>query len=115
MRLLSRGYQLRGLRWSTASTPISCATGSRYAVGGRRQEAGNVLTVVPSCAASAFIPVVETAPIARPPATMGRPTSPRVRVKTSLPNGVQLELEGVDAQALSAMIEALGRCDVPAG
>jgi transposase len=46
---------------------------------------------------------------------MGRPTSPRVRVKASLPNGVQLELEGVDAQALSAMIEALGRCDVPAG
>lgn len=80
----------------------------------RRQETGNALTVLPSCAASAFIPVVEAASITRPPATTGRPTLPRVRVKPSLPNGVRLELEGVDAQALSAMIEALGRCDVPA-
>lgn len=77
-----------------------------------RQDA---LTVLPICAASTFIPVVEAAPIARPPATTGRPTSPRVRLKASLPNGVRLELEGADAQALSAMIEALGRCDVPAG
>ena len=80
----------------------------------RRQEVGNALTVLPSCAASAFIPVVEAASITRPPATTGRPTLPRVRVKASLPNGVRLELEGVGAQALSAMIEALGRCDVPA-
>jgi transposase len=81
----------------------------------RRREAGNALTVVPSCAASACIPVVETAPIARPPATMSGPTSPRARLKASLPNGVRLELEGVDAEALSATIEALGRCNVPAG
>ncbi|QPC95815.1 transposase [Mesorhizobium sp. INR15] len=79
------------------------------------QRAENALTVLPACAASTFIPVVEAAPIARPPATTGRPTSPRVRLKASLPNGVRLELEGADAQALSAMIEALGRCDVPAG
>lgn len=79
------------------------------------QRAENALTVLPTCAASTFIPVVEAAPIARPPATTGRPTSPRVRLKASLPNGVRLELEGADAQALSAMIEALGRCDVPAG
>jgi len=36
-------------------------------------------------------------------------------LKASLPNGVRLELEGADAQVLSAMIEALGRYDVPAG
>jgi transposase len=30
-----------------------------------------------------------------------------------MPNGVTLALEGGDAQLLSAMIEALGRCDVP--
>jgi transposase len=32
-----------------------------------------------------------------------------------MPNGVTLALEGGDAQLLSAMIEALGRCDVPTG
>jgi transposase len=32
-----------------------------------------------------------------------------------MPNGVTLSLEGGDARLLSAMIEALGRCDVPAG
>lgn len=81
----------------------------------RRQEVGNGLTVVPSCAASAFVPVVEAAPIARPPATTARSTLPQVRLKASLPNGVRLELEGADAEALSATIEALGRCDVPTG
>jgi len=37
------------------------------------------------------------------------------RLKALMPNGVTLTLEGGDAQLLSAMIEALGRCDVPAG
>ncbi|MHC2289573.1 hypothetical protein [Bradyrhizobium barranii] len=37
------------------------------------------------------------------------------RLTASMPNGVTLSLEGGDAQLLSAVIEALGRCDVPAG
>jgi transposase len=73
------------------------------------------LPVMPRGAASVFVPVVEAAPMARPSATPARPPSARVRVKASLPNGVRLELEDADAQVLSAMIEALGRCDVPAG
>ena len=32
----------------------------------------------------------------------------------ALPNGVRLELDDADAQVLAAMIEALGRCHVPA-
>lgn len=81
----------------------------------RRQEAENALTVTPSDAPSAFIPVVETAPIARPQVTPARSTLPQMRLKASLPNGVRLELEDADTQVLSAMIEALGRYDVPAG
>jgi transposase len=80
-----------------------------------RKATEKALPVMRSCAPSAFVPVVETAPIARLPATSARPPSARVRVKASLPNGVRLELEDADAQVLSAMIEALGRCDVPAG
>jgi transposase len=38
-----------------------------------------------------------------------------MRLIASLPNGVRLELEDVDERALSAMIEVLGRCNVPAG
>lgn len=37
------------------------------------------------------------------------------RLTASMPNGVTLSLEGGDAQLLSAVIEALGRCDVPTG
>lgn len=37
------------------------------------------------------------------------------RLTASMPNGVKLSLEGGDAQLLSAVIEALGRCDVPTG
>ncbi|MEF0864587.1 IS66 family insertion sequence element accessory protein TnpB, partial [Rhizobium sp. BR 318] len=66
-------------------------------------------------APSAFVPVVEAAPTARPPAMSARPTSTGVRLKARLPNGVRLELEDADAEALSVMIEALGRCYVPAG
>lgn len=56
------------------------------------------------CAPSAFVPVVETAPMARLPALSVRPPAARVRVTASLPNGVRLELEDADAQVLSAMI-----------
>ena len=80
-----------------------------------RKATGQALTVMPSPAPAAFIPVVEAAPVARPPASPSQPPSPRVRLKASLPNGVRLELDGADAQALSVMIEALGRCNVPAG
>ncbi|AVA23882.1 MULTISPECIES: transposase [unclassified Rhizobium] len=79
----------------------------------QRRQAEKALTVMP-CAPSAFVPVVAASPTGRPPAPSA-PTSPRMRLKASLPNGVRLELEDADAQALSAMIEALGRCDVPAG
>jgi P-type E1-E2 ATPase len=44
-----------------------------------------------------------------------RPSSAGMRVMASLPNGVRLELEDVDERALFAMIEVLGRCNVPAG
>ena len=37
------------------------------------------------------------------------------RLTASMPNGVTLSLEGGDAQLLSVVIEALGRCDVPTG
>lgn len=37
------------------------------------------------------------------------------RLTASMPNGVTLSLEGGDAQLVSAVIEALGRCDVPTG
>jgi len=81
----------------------------------RRQASEKELTVLPNSVPPAFVPVVAAAPIARPPAPSARPTSPRVRLRASLPNGVRLELEDADVEALSAMIEALGRCDVPAG
>ena len=80
----------------------------------QRQQAENALTAMP-CAPPAFVPVVAVSPTARPPAPSARPTSPRMRLKATLPNGVRLELEDADAELLSAMIQALGRCDVPAG
>ena len=81
-----------------------------------RKATGQALTVMPSRAPAAFVPVVAASPIAQPPpASPSRPSSPRVRLKASLPNGVRLELEDADEQALSVMIEALGRCHVPAG
>ena len=81
----------------------------------RRQTTEKELTVMPNSAPLAFVPVVAVSPTARPPAPSARPTSPRARLRASLPNGVRLELEDADVEALSAMIEALGRCDVPAG
>jgi len=81
----------------------------------RDREAAKALTALASSAPSAFVPVVEAAPVLQRPARSVRTASARVRLKASLPNGVRLELEGADARALSAMIQALGRCDVPAG
>jgi transposase len=79
------------------------------------REATETAAVMPSCAPSAFVPVVEAAPMARLPAPSARLPAARVRVTATLPNGVRLELDDADTQVLSAMIEALGRCDVPAG
>ncbi|MFT4160950.1 IS66-like element accessory protein TnpA [Shinella sp.] len=81
----------------------------------RRREAASALTALPSSTPPAFVPVVEAAPIVRRPVTSALAASAGMRLKASLPNGVRLELEGADARALSAMIQALGRCDVPAG
>lgn len=81
----------------------------------RDRQAERALTVVGGRATLAFVPVVKAAPIARQPGTSARPSSAGMRLKASLPNGVRLELGDADAQALCAMIEVLGRCDVPAG
>jgi transposase len=80
----------------------------------QRRQTETALTAMP-CAPPAFVPVVAAASVARSPAASAGPTSARIGLKAWLPNGVRLELEGADAQALSAMIEALGRCNVPAG
>jgi transposase len=69
--------------------------------------------------APAFIPV--RAPSPSPTRSAGaiavcaRERSCAGRLTASMPNGVTLSLEGGDAQLLSAVIEALGRCDVPTG
>jgi transposase len=81
----------------------------------RDQQAKGALTVVAERETSAFVPVVEASPIARQPDMPARPSSAGMRLKASLPNGVRLELEDADEQALSVMIEVLGRCNVPAG
>jgi transposase len=78
------------------------------------REATETAAVMGRGAPSAFVPVIEAAPMPRLPAPSARPPAARVRVTASLPNGVRLELDEADAQVLSAMIEALGRCDVPA-
>ena len=80
-----------------------------------RKATGQALTIMPSPAPAAFVPVVAASPPAQPPASPSQPPSPRVRLKASLPNGVKLELEDADEQAISVMIEALGRCHVPTG
>lgn len=81
----------------------------------RDRQAQGALTVVAGQETSAFIPVVAASPIARQPDMPARPSSAGMRLIASLPNGVRLELEDVDEQALSAVIEVLGRCNVPAG
>lgn len=78
--------------------------------------------------APAFVPVVAAThteapadelqrptPPAAPPAPLARPAP--ARLKAHLPNGVVLELAcgEQDATLVSAVIDSLGRCDVPTG
>ncbi|CUX06696.1 transposase (plasmid) [Agrobacterium radiobacter] len=65
--------------------------------------------------ASAFVAVATASPIVHLPDMPARPPSAGMRLTAVLPNGVRLELEDADKQAVSILIEALGRCDVPAG
>ncbi|MBB4276669.1 IS66-like element accessory protein TnpA [Rhizobium mongolense] len=81
----------------------------------RDQQAQGALTVVAERETSAFVPVVAASPIARQSDMPARPSSAGMRLTASLPNGVRLELEDADEQAVSVMIEALGRYNVPAG
>ena len=73
----------------------------------------------PEARAPAFLPV--SAPSRSPTRSAGEIAvcatgrSCAGRLTASMPNGVTLALEGGDAQLLSVMIEALGRCDVPTG
>jgi transposase len=95
----------------------------------RHQRAGIAMPVPRvAAAAQAFVPVVEVAhaeapadepprptPPAAPPAALLRPAP--ARLKAHLPNGVVLELAcgEHDAALVSAVIDSLGRCDVPPG
>lgn len=77
--------------------------------------------------ASQFVPVVMASridlpiekfpPAPRPPATTsGTPARPTASLlRAQLPNGVTFEFEcgGQDAALVSAVIDSLGRCDVP--
>jgi transposase len=81
----------------------------------RDGQAQGALTVVAGQEASAFVPVVAASPVARQPDIPARPSSAGMRLTASLQNGVRLELENVDERTLSAMIDVLGRCNVPAG
>ncbi len=81
----------------------------------RDRQAQSALTVVAERETSAFVPVVAASPTAQQPDTPARTSSVGMRLKASLPNGVRLELEDADEQALCLMIEVLGRCNVPAG
>ncbi|WP_063781943.1 IS66-like element accessory protein TnpA [Bradyrhizobium viridifuturi] len=67
--------------------------------------------------APAFIPVCAPSPTRSTGAIAVCATerSCAGRLTASMPNGVTLSLKGGDAQLLSAVIEALGRCDVPTG
>ena len=76
-----------------------------------------------SATEAAFVPVVtiptEHALAERKAAMPVSPAADRAAVSTltvQMPNGVTLKLEcvGNDVSLLSAMIETLGRCDVPA-
>ena len=96
----------------------------------RRREAKKERPVTQANEAAAFIPVIEAASGSVSSAGAGAPgirreahvkpvqemaRSPRVRLRAQMPNGVTLTLDCGDVGLLSAMIEALGRCDVPAG
>ena len=81
----------------------------------RDRHAQGALPVVAGEETSAFVPVVAASAIAQQPDMPARPSSAGMRLIASLPNGVRLELEDMDERVLSAMIEVLGRCNVPAG
>lgn len=81
----------------------------------RNRQSSDALAVVAGPETSAFVPVVAASPIARQPDMPARPSTAGMRLMASLPNGVRLELENVDERALCATIDALGRCNVPAG
>lgn len=61
---------------------------------------------------------VEASPVAKAPGAgsltlqSAQALAP-ARFQATMPNGVMVSLEGCDAQLLSVMIDALGRCDVP--
>lgn len=72
-------------------------------------------------AASVFVPVIvgarEPTSMSGPMATLATaPPHPSSRLQARLPNGVTLELacSQQDTTLLSTLIDALGRCDVPA-
>ena len=73
---------------------------------GRASEPTSPKSVPPSMLRSREMPTSKSVP----PASASRLT-------VALPNGVKLELEcgGQDAGLLAALIETLGRCDVPSG
>lgn len=96
----------------------------------RRRDARKEQSAAKANEAAAFIPVIEAASGSVSSAgavalavereagveRVGETArSPRVRLRAQMPNGVTLTLDCGDAGLLSAMIEALGRCDVPAG
>ncbi|WP_369528792.1 hypothetical protein [Bradyrhizobium elkanii] len=85
----------------------------------RQLQSGNGPAEARAPIAPAFIPV--SAPSTSPTRSAGAiavcatERSCAGRLTALMPNGVTLSLEGGDAQLLSAVIEALGRCDVPTG
>jgi transposase len=84
----------------------------------RQLENGNGQPEVRAPIAPSFIPVRAPSPSPTRSDEMAVCATERScggRLTASMPNGVTLSLEGGDAQLLSAIIEALGRCDVPAG
>ena len=97
----------------------------------RRRKAQRAWPVTKAASAPSFIPVIEA--VSGPASSAGsgvlaiqgeagagrdretRRSPSQARVKAALPNGVTLTLDCGDAKMVSALIEALGRCNVPAG
>jgi transposase len=97
----------------------------------RHQHAGKTTPIV-TAPTEAFVPIIEVAHVEAPtdeprrlippavqpavqPAPVARPVP--ARLKAHLPNGVVFELAcgEQDAALVSAVIDSLGRCDVPPG
>lgn len=90
----------------------------KWVVKHQRRVSGEADATAP--AASVFVPVIvgaqEPAPIGAPMGTpVTAPLHSSSRVQARLPNGVTLELacSDQDTTLLCALIDALGRCDVP--